>query len=169
MQRLSAAARWIDRFIAGLTAALIFVALGIFLYGMVVRFAMPSLSAGWIEEVTVYLVVWATLLAAVGVVAEKEHVRMDALLHLFPKKAKQILTATGGIVAFVYCVGMAWSGWLTVDFSIAVDERGPSEVRIPMAWYYACFPVGMAFCAIRTILQTMQKKFSGESQIDSSS
>ena len=148
-----ALARFLDRLTASLTAGLAFAALFVFLLGMALRALAPSLSGGWAEEATIYLVVWASLLGAADAVAKDDHVRMDAVTRLLPPRGRAVAGALAGLAAFAYCAALAWFGWLTVEFAVRMDERGPSAMRLPMAWYYAGLPCAMALCASRILLR----------------
>ena len=150
---MAALARLLDRLAAGLTAALAFAALSVFLSGMALRALAPSLAGGWAEESTIYLVVWASLLASADAVAKDDHVRMDAVTRLLPPRGRTAASVAAGLAAFAYCAALAWFGWLTVEFALRMDERGPSAMRLPMAWYYASLPCAMALCAARVLLR----------------
>lgn len=150
-----ALARGLDRLTAGLSAALIFAALGVFLFGMGARALAPSLSGGWIEEITIYMVIWAAMLATATAAGHREHVRMDAVLNLLPLRERRALDVLGSLAAFAYCAALAWFGWLTVEFAMRIGERGPSVLRLPMGWYYASLPCGIGLCAARILIRAV--------------
>ena len=132
-------------------ATLLILSLIVFLSGMVLRLAGFSVG-GWIEEVTIYLVVWGLLLAAVSCVTYGEHVRADFFLRLIGERFRFFADILASISGFLFCLAMAWFGWLVVEFALAWDERGPSYLQIPTAWYYAALPVSMVLCSIRYIV-----------------
>lgn len=124
---------------------------GLFLYlaGMVFRTLSLPLSGAWIEEVSVYLVVWGLLLSAAGCVATSEHVRADFLLRVLGPRWRQRADVLADAAGLAFCASLAGFGWQVVDFALLLDERGPSYLQIPTAWYYAALPTSMAFCALR--------------------
>ena len=141
---------------SAIAAVLGIVALLLFLGGMVLRLVAPGAVGGWIEEVTIYLVVWALLLAAAGCVQRREHVRADFFIRHLPasgRKAAEVLAALAGLV---FCAALAWFGWLVVDFALMLDERGPSVLQLPKAYYYAALPVSMAAMALRYVVETVR-------------
>ena len=148
-------ARFLDRVGGVLAAALALTALVVFLSGMAIRALAPSFSGGWAEESTIYLIVWASLLAAADAVAKNEHVRMNVMARMLPPRGRLALGILGGLASFVYCAALGWFGWLTVDFAARIGERGPSAMRFPMAGYYASLPCAMALCVIRIFLQML--------------
>ena len=136
-----------------LGGALILVALLLFLTGMVFRLSSAKLGLGWIEEVTIYIVAWGLLLSAAGCVANNEHVRADFFLRLAGARTRWIADILAAIAGLVFCAAMAWFGWMVVEFSIMLDERGPSFLQIPTVWFYAAMPVSMLACSLRYLEQ----------------
>lgn len=127
-------------------------ALLLFLYGMLARtFSLP-LSGGWIGEVTIYLVVWGLLLSAAGCVARGEHVRADFFLRAAGSRFRRRADVLAAAAGLAFCLALAWFSWEVVLFALAWDERGPSYLQIPTAWYYAAMPLSMAACSIRYLI-----------------
>ena len=104
-------------------ATLLILSLIVFLSGMVLRLAGFSVG-GWIEEVTIYLVVWGLLLAAASCVTYGEHVRADFFLRLIGERFRYFADILASVSGFLFCIIMAWFGWLVVEFALAWDERG---------------------------------------------
>ena len=134
-------------------AALILAALVLFLFGMVTRWLDTSIAGGWVEEVTIYLVTWASLLAAASAVALNEHIRADFFLRLIGPDLRYAADILASLTGLVYCVIMTWLGYLVVEFAIAWDERGSTILQIPRAYFYSALPVSLGFCALRYVLQ----------------
>ena len=140
----------LESFVGG---ALVLGALLLFLSGMVSRYFSLGLGGGWIAEVTIYLVAWGLLLSAAGCVAEQEHVRADFFLRMTGEGFRRIADLLASMAGLAFCLTLGWFGWQVVDFALAWDERGPSYLQIPMAWFYAALPVSMAFCSLRYLIE----------------
>ena len=134
-------------------SALVLGALLLFLSGMVFRYFSLPFGGGWISEVSIYLVAWGLLLAAAGCVAEREHVRADFFLRMMGPKFRRVAEILAAVAGLAFCGIMTWFGWEVVAFALAWDERGPSFLQIPTAWYYAALPVSMAACSIRFLIE----------------
>ncbi len=134
----------------------------LFLYGMAARAIAPEYTGAWIEIVTVYLIMWAVMLAAVGVSVEGAHVRADFLIRILPPAFSRVVDALGIAAAAAYCTLMAWCSWLVLDFAFLLGERGPSELRIPLTYYYAAYPLAFglsaAGCALAACLVILRGK-----------
>jgi len=129
--------------------ALAIAGLILFLLGMVFRVFSLPMTGAWVEEVTVYLVVWGLLLSAAGCVANDEHVRADFLIRLLSERYRTYVDRLADLAGFLFCLALAWFGYEVVDFALMLDERGPSYLQIPKAWYYAALPVSMVACSCR--------------------
>ena len=130
-------------------ATMILAALLLFLGGMLLRWLGSPYGGGWIEEITIYLVAWGLLLSAASAVATNDHVRADFFLRMIGSKAHHAADILAAVAGMAFCLAMAWFGWEVIEFSLRWDERGPSILQIPTAYYYAALPVSMAFCALR--------------------
>ena len=137
-------------------------ALLLFLTGMVSRHYSLGLGGGWINEVTIYLVSWGLLLSAAGCVAEREHVRTDFFLRMVGPKFRYLADLLAALAGLIFCLALAWYGWQVVQFALAWDERGPSYLQIPMAWYYAALPVSLGLCSLRYLFELVSHLRAGE-------
>lgn len=129
------------------------VAVLLFVSGMILRFVSSPLSGGWITELTIYLTAWALLVSAAGGVAEREHIRVDFFLRMAGPRLRHAADILASVAGLAFCVLLAWFGWKVVQFALAWDERGPSFLQIPTAWFYAALPVSMLACSIRYCLE----------------
>ena len=135
------------------SAVLVLAGMLLFLSGMAFRIAGSPLAGGWVEEVTVYLVAWGTLLAAANAVAMNEHVRVDFFLEMASDRVKHLSQVLAALSGLAFCVAMTVFGWEVVEFARRWDERGPSMLQMPMAWYYLALPTSMAFCSLRYVIR----------------
>lgn len=128
-------------------------ALLLFLSGMVLRLISSPWSGGWIEEITIYLIAWALLISAAACVAHGEQIRADFFLRLSGPRFIHAANMLAALAGLAFCAALTWFGYKVVAFSLAWDERGPSFLQIPTAWFYAALPVSMAACSIRYVIE----------------
>ncbi len=163
-----------DQFESLVAAILAAVALIVFLYGMVARFAFPHLAPDWVLEVTIFLLIWAMLISGSGLAARSRHVRADLIVSRFPRPVQVTLEAFGMLVAVIFCVVLVVSGVEVVQFAIDFDERTLNSLRIPMSYYYACVPVAFTLMAIRflqhfvSLVRTREPTFDLDHHLDPS-
>lgn len=145
-------ARW-QRFETGLIGVLVAAALGVFLYGPLARLFAPGLAVDWSEEVTIYLIVWATLLSGGTLTAERGHVSAELLMHRLSAPARHRLQLGIDLFTLAFCGLMLWLGAQGVWFAQGLDERGASTLQAPQAWVlYLALPVSMALICVRLVL-----------------
>ena len=142
-------------------AFLVLSGLALFLSGMVFRMASSPIPGGWVEEVTVYLVVWGILLSTASCVAHNDHVRADFVLRFVGPRLRQHADVLADATGFLFCVAMAVFSWKTVTFALLLDERGPSYLQIPTAAYYVALPASMAACSLRYVLRLLALALPG--------
>jgi TRAP-type C4-dicarboxylate transport system permease small subunit len=141
------------RFEAAVIGALVVLALGVFLYGSLARSFAPALAIDWSEEVTIYLIAWATLLSGGAITAERAHVSANMLGHLLSPLAQRRLHVGIDVVVLAFCSLMLWLGIEGVLFAHLLDERSASTLQAPQAWaLYLALPVGMLLIVVRLAL-----------------
>jgi TRAP-type C4-dicarboxylate transport system permease small subunit len=136
-----------------LVGVLLVVALAIFLAGSALRYFSPANAIDWAEEVSIYCIVWATVLSGSALMYERRHITADILV-------KQLPARVGGAIAFAvllltlgFCIAMAFYGWQATQFALMLDERSASTLRTPMAYaLFLALPVGMALMVLRLLL-----------------
>jgi TRAP-type C4-dicarboxylate transport system permease small subunit len=141
------------RFEAAVIGTLVVLALAIFLYGSLARSFAPSLAVDWSEEVTIYLIVWATLLSGGAITADRAHVSANMLGHLLSPLAQRRLQVSIDVVLLGFCGVMFWLGIEGVLFAHMLDERSASTLQAPQAWVlYLALPLGMLLIAAHLAL-----------------
>jgi TRAP-type C4-dicarboxylate transport system permease small subunit len=145
--------RYWRRFETGVIGALVVFALGLFLYGSVTRSFAPALAIDWSEEVTIYLIAWATLLSGGAITAEGGHVSANMLGHLLSPLAQRRLGLVIDLVVLAFCFLVLWLGIEAVLFANVLDERSASTLQAPQAWVlYLALPVSMLLIVARLVV-----------------
>ena len=86
--QLGALLRRLEAIVIGL---LVTAAIGLFLYGSAMRVLAPARTLDWAEEVTIYLVVWSTLLTGRRLAADRAHISAQVIEHLVSPRVKRAL------------------------------------------------------------------------------
>jgi TRAP-type C4-dicarboxylate transport system permease small subunit len=129
---------------------LVVLALGVFLYGSVMRTLAPSLAVDWSEEVTIYLIVWATLLSGGTLAGERGHVSAQLVVHRLTPQSRLRLRMAIDLLTLAFCGLMVWLGVEGALFAHALDERSASTLQAPQAWVlYLALPVSMLLIVVR--------------------
>jgi TRAP-type C4-dicarboxylate transport system permease small subunit len=133
------------RFEAALVGVLVLAAIVMYLYGSATRVLAPAYSLDWAEEVTIYLVVWSTLLCGRRLAAERAHISAQVVDHLLPAGVKRVLDLAIDLLTLGFSAIMLWLGTQAVSFVHALDERSATTLQAPQAWVLdLALPVAMA-------------------------
>jgi TRAP-type C4-dicarboxylate transport system permease small subunit len=147
-----------NRIEIGVIGALVIAALIVFLYGSLTRTAAPSYAPDWAEEVTIYLIVWATLLSGGILAAERNHVSAQIAGRLLPPRFERYLRIGVELLALAFCALMAWLGVRAVLFADMLDERSASTLQAPQAWaLYLALPAGMLLIVVRVLVLLLDR------------
>lgn len=146
----------VERWIIGIlgTSALV-----ICLWQIVGRYLSASLATSWGEELSVYLIIWATLLTASGLVRDDGHVRADLVVARLSDETQRRVEIFNCMVAVVFCAGLAWFGYLVTRDAYELGERSMTSLSFPMWIYYASLPTTAALMTVRYIVRLAQFVF----------
>lgn len=140
-----------ENVVVGVLAAL---TLGIVVYTIFVRLVVPGLTPSWADETTVYLMIWATMIACSGVTATRHHVRADLLTSTLSPKSQARLELLSNICGMAFCGLLAWYGFAVARDAWEFDDLSTTTLRFPMWIYYACLPVGAGLMSLRYLILT---------------
>jgi len=121
---------------------------------VVCRFVL-KVSLPWSEELSRYILVWASFLGASIGVKRGAHIGVEALVMVLPKSVKTIVRYLGVIISVIFCV-VVFNGSLGIIQKQIVNHQVSPAMQIPMWWAYAALPAGAFLMAIRFI-QTLFK------------
>jgi C4-dicarboxylate transporter DctQ subunit len=139
----------VENTIVGVLAA---ASLLIVVYTIFVRLLVPSLTPSWADETTVYVMIWATLIACSGVTAQNRHVRADLLTSGLSAQRQTVLEVLSYVCGAVFTAVLAWYGYLTTKDAWEFGDLSTTTLRFPMWIYYASLPVGAGLMTIRYLV-----------------
>jgi len=147
--RFLAAWSAVENTIVGLLAA---VTLAIVVYTIAVRLVVPRLTPSWAEETTVYLMIWATLIACSGVTAQNRHVRADLLTSRLTPRHQAVFEFISYACGAAFTATLAWYGFQVARDAYEFGDLSTTTLRFPMWIYYASLPVGAGLMALRYLI-----------------
>jgi C4-dicarboxylate transporter DctQ subunit len=134
-------------------------ALVVGLWDFLGRYIDTSLASGWSDEVIVYLIVWAVMLAGSQLVRHDGHVRPDLVLRLMSSAAQRWFEVFNCCVAIAFCGGLAWYGWQITQTGWEMGETSSTGLQFPMYLYYAAIPTGGALMTLRYLMRLWRYVF----------
>lgn len=146
-----------------LIGLLVLAALCIFLGGAALRAFAPLYALDWAEEISLYCVIWATVLSGSTLVAEGRHISTEIFVTYLPPELKTLVAWAVTAFTGLFCLAILVYGWQAFEFALLLDERSASTLRVEQGYaVFLALPVGMALILGRMILMLLdgQRPFS---------
>jgi len=122
-------------------------------YQLLSRYLYPPASTHWIDEVVIYLIIWASCLSFSGLVAGNAHVRADLVLRMLPQRLQRRVEMVNTLAALALCGLLVWFGgnYYSYDFlNNAVDIFGATIAANRLVALGFAVVIGLGFYLILT-------------------
>lgn len=93
-------------------------------------------SLTWSEEMARYMFVWLVYFSVSYTARREKHIRIDAAINLYPKKARPYIEILSEVIVLGFAIFIAVTGY-TVFGKIAWSGQMSPAMRIPMQFVYA--------------------------------
>ena len=113
------------------------------------RYVMGA-SLSWSEELARYMFIWLVYVGIAYGCKVMRHIKIDAGLYCFPKKARKSVVILGDIIFLVFCVVIVYYAWQLERKQIMFGQLSPA-MQIPMWIPYGAPLVGFFLAGIREI------------------
>jgi TRAP-type C4-dicarboxylate transport system permease small subunit len=142
---LVSAARAVEVLVDVLSRAAVVAMTLLVLVQIVLRYIL-NVPLAWVEEMTVFLMIWMAFMGAAVGVRRGTHIAMTMLVERLPRGLARIIfyVSTVAIIAFAGVV--VWQGLLLM---ISVGNQRSAALGVPMIYPYLIVPLG----AVLIILQ----------------
>ena len=112
-------------------------------------------ALAWSEELTRYLMVWATFLGASCVYRRCGHISVTVVRELFPVAMQKLMEVVCHLLCGAFFIAAVLYG---LDYMAIQSRQLSAALRIPMSWVYLAIPVGcgiMAFHVVDLLLKML--------------
>ena len=123
---------------------------------VIMRYVLQS-SLSWSEELARYLFVWMAYFAISYGVKEMKHIKIDAALYLFPKRARKYVVLIGDIIVMLFALFVIQTSFKLV-VKIHTFGQVSAALGIPMWLVYLAPLVGFILVVFRSV-QTIVFRF----------
>ena len=138
-----------DKFEAILCMILMAVMTVIIFIQVIMRYIVGD-ALSWSEELSRYLFIWLIYLGIPLAAKHMKHIRIEAPLALFPKRARKYVVILGDLLFLAFSVIIAVTSYSLVLKQYASGQTSPA-MGIPMWIVYLVPCVGFALTSIREI------------------
>ena len=125
-------------------------------------------SNSWSEEVSRYMFIWISYLTASSCVISNSHIRIDALVNVWPKKVRPAIIVIGLVIFTVYSVAVTVFGAVYTKTILDAGQRSLGT-GIQMWIVYAAVPVCHAAMVYRLVRLMMRIKKDPEKYLTAGS
>jgi C4-dicarboxylate transporter, DctQ subunit len=145
-----------------LVGGLAILALVLCTYNVVVRYFHPAWTLEMIDEVQVYVIVWAVFLALGAVTISDRHVKSDLFVSFFPPPLRHAVEVFVDLLGLGFGVLLIWYGGLAAYQSWSYGDVSTTSLRFPLWIYVSALPAGGLTLAIGYVTRLM-RQFSARS------
>ena len=116
-----------------------------------------GVSITWAEEIMLFLMVGCVFTGCCAVAWEGRHIRMDVLVSLMPKPAREALELAFELLLIATSALVAIFSWPVVSQLAAFDERS-AAANFPMVIPQAMIPIGYTLMALMVIVRLLTRR-----------
>ncbi|CAK7016774.1 MAG: hypothetical protein DELT_02268 [Desulfovibrio sp.] len=113
---------------------------------IVCRVAFTALD--WSEELTRYLMVWATFLGASCVYKRMGHISVTVLHGIVPASIATVMQVASHLLCALFFVLAAVYG---MEYMLMQSFQKSAALRIPMSWMYLAIPIGCSIMVLHVV------------------
>lgn len=135
-----------------LSAAGIILATLIITEGVIVRYVFRSPTI-WQVEMAIYLLMLATFLGSPYALKEGAHINIDLVISHFSQKTNTYLNLFTSVVAMLFCVLLAWKGWIMWYEAYEGGWVSESLWSVPLVYPYLIIPLGMTLTSLQYLVR----------------
>ncbi|MBR2572672.1 MAG: TRAP transporter small permease [Clostridia bacterium] len=125
---------------------------------IVCRIWFTALS--WSEEVTRFLLIWATFLGATCVYRHSGNIAITAAVSLCPETARRVLRIAVHLICTVLFAVLLYYGIMYCGKQV----RTAAALPIQMKYIYMCLPISMGICMYHAFVMVLEEITGKEAQ-----
>ena len=108
---------------------------------------------GWADELVRLMVLWLALVGSIAACRENRHIRIDALSHVLPEVAVNVIRVLVDVFAAVVCGIIAVQAWRYLQIEIEYEDT--VLVNTPAWIAHSVMPVAFALISYRFLVSAL--------------
>lgn len=125
-----------------LLGSLVFIAVG-----QIVLREVFETGLFWADEVIKLIVLWLAMVGSIAATRDNRHIRIDALSHLLPDRAVDLIRIIVDIFASIVCAVIAWQAWRYMQLEIEFEDT--VLINVPAWIAHSILPAAFALISYR--------------------
>jgi TRAP-type C4-dicarboxylate transport system permease small subunit len=118
-------------------------------------FKIPS---DWQDELSIFLLVGATFMAAGWVQERRGHIGIQALGAILPPSADRVRCYVSDIATLAFCAFFCWKSWSLLIEAVRDGQTTTSAWGAPLWIPYGCMAVGMTLLVLQLLVQVLRRE-----------
>jgi TRAP-type transport system small permease protein len=118
-----------------------------------VRLIPGVYGVAWANEATEYALYLITLLTAPWLLRQGQHIRVDIVLRVIPRRIAWYCEWLCDLTAFAVCLVIAYAAWKATASSMAINAMVVKTLAIPEWWLLAPLQVTFVLLAIEVLFR----------------
>lgn len=110
-------------------------------------------ALSWSEEVTRFLLIWASFLGATCVYRHSGNISITFIQEAFPEKVTKVLRILVHVICLVLFLVLLWYGCQYVTKL----NKTATTLPIKMNYIFLCIPISMAVCALHAFVMAAEE------------
>ncbi len=140
---------------ARLSAWLFFIIGGIIVFEVVARYVFLSPTV-WGEEMSRFLQIWATYLAAAYVLHKRKLIAIDVVVNRMAPRVQKVLESCALLVIMVFCLVACVYGIEIAAESIRVGRATSTMLAVPSWMTEIAIPIGFGLMFIQALAELLR-------------
>lgn len=128
-------------------------------YNVVMRLVAPALTLDFVEEVQVYMVIWAVFLSLGTLTMMDRHVKSDFFVNMFSPKMQAAVGLLADVLGLIFSVGLVYFGGVVSYQAWDFGDVSTTVLRVPLWIYFSALPAGALLMAIAYLVRLKRKLF----------
>jgi C4-dicarboxylate transporter DctQ subunit len=110
---------------------------------------------GWADELIRLMVLWLAMVGSIAACRENRHIRIDALSHVLPDIAVNLIRILVDVFAAFICAVIAFQAWRYLQIEIEYDDR--VLVDTPAWIVHSIMPAAFALMAYQFLIGVLRQ------------
>lgn len=144
----------IESFVVGGIAT---IALTLCAYNVIMRLFAPSWMLDFVEEVQVYMVIWAVFLCMGSLTLMDRHIKSDFFVNMFSLKMQGLISIVADVLGLIFSIGLVYFGGIIAHQAWDFNDVSTTILRMPLWIYFAALPAGALLMLVAYVVRLVRR------------
>lgn len=109
----------------------------------------------WADELIKIMVLWLAMVGSIAACRENRHIRIDALSHLLPRLAVEMIRVLVDLFAAFICGLVAWHAWRYLQ--VEIEYQDMVLVNVPAWIAHSVMPAAFLLISFRFLVLVVKQ------------